>query len=226
MEITPKTLFRGAALSAVATGVLFAVIQFIHPLETVANVETTRWAVTHYLGILMCGLGMIGVTGLYLRQVRESGALGLIGALMLWTFFMLTGAFQFIEAFALPELTDDAPGLVTQFLGIATGKDTGDLGAVVSLWPITGALYIGGGVLFAIASFRAAILARWASVLLAGGTLITLAIPAVSHSTARLFAFPVAAALIALGISLWRTQRSSSAATATAPATNLNLAVR
>src|ERR1700754_3239996 len=223
MNIPPALLLRAAGLSAAAAGVLFALMQFIHPVETVANVETSAWTNVHYIGILMCLLGMVGVAGIYLRQVRESGLLGLAGCVMLVSFFFLTAGFQFIEAFALPEMTDDAPQLVTHILGISTGKDTGDLGAITAIWPITGALYLVGGLVFSVALYRARVLARWASITLAAGVAVTLAMPAVPHSTARLFAFPVALALVGLGLSLWRDQRSSTTAAA---APNLNLAVR
>ena len=159
----------------------------------VSNVETYAWTNVHYIGILMCLLGMVGVAGIYLRQVRESGLLGLAGCVMLVSFFFLTAGFQFIEALALPEMTDDAPQLVTHILGISTGKDTGDLGAITAIWPITGALYLVGGLVFSVALYRARVLARWASIMLAAGVVVTLAIPAVPHSTARLFAFPVGA---------------------------------
>ena len=98
------------------------------------------------------------------------------------------------------------------------------LGAVVSIWPITGFLYLAGGLTFAISLFRARILGRWAIVVLAAATTVTpLAVAVVPHSAARLFAFPIALAMIGLGLSLWREQRSSAA---TAPAPALNLAVR
>src|SRR5262245_53469322 len=102
MTITPSGLLRAAGLSAAASGLLFAVVQFIHPLETVHNVQTPMWAITHYISITMCVLGLVGVTGLYLRQVRETGVLGLAGYLLFSAFFVLTAGFQFIEAFAMP----------------------------------------------------------------------------------------------------------------------------
>jgi hypothetical protein len=115
----------------------------------------------------------------------------------------------------MPELTDDAPRAVTYFLGIGTGEDTGDLGAVTGIYAVNGALYVLGGLAFAASSYRARILARWPSVVLAAGTVITLAIPAVPHSVARIFALPVAAAMVGLGLSLWRSHRASTAVVAT-----------
>ena len=211
MTVTPTSLIRAAGLSAAAAGALFALIQFIHPTETVAAVDTAGWAATHYLSMLMCALGIVGVAGLYLSQIREAGVLGLIGAVALSAFFGLTGAFQFVEALIMPEIAADAPDVVGNLLAVSTGKDTGDLGAVAAVGPITGALYLIGGVTFAIAMYRAGTVARWACALLGAGTVITLAVPAVPHSAARLFAFPVAVALIGLGLSLWRGRRTLAA---------------
>jgi len=69
--------------------------------------------------------------------------------------------------------------------------------------------YVLGGLVFGIALFRADILARWAAVLLAVSTVATLAIPLLPQVNQRLFAIPNAVALIGLGYSLWREQRTA-----------------
>jgi hypothetical protein len=40
------------------------------------SVTTTGWAVAHLVNMSMAVLALIGITGLYLRQVRETGVLG------------------------------------------------------------------------------------------------------------------------------------------------------
>jgi len=72
-----------------------------------------------------------------------------------------------------------------------------------------GITYLGGGLLFGIALFRANVLARWAAVLLALGTLSTAAIKVLPQVNERLFAVPTGVALIGLGYSLWREQRTA-----------------
>jgi len=62
-------------------------------------------------------------------------------------------------------------------------------------------------VIFGIALFRANVLARWAAVLLACGSVATVA-TGVMPQYERLFAFPTGIALIGLGYSLWQAQRS------------------
>ena len=75
------------------------------------------------------------------------------------------------------------------------------------LFGITGAGYSLGGLVFGVALFRAGILSRWASLLLAFGAASVLALSVLPESFNRPFAVPMAVALIGLGISLWRDSR-------------------
>jgi hypothetical protein len=84
-------------------------------------------------------------------------------------------------------------------------------------WNPTGITYIGGGLIFGIALFRANVLARWAAALLAVGTVATLAIPLLPQINYRLFPIPTGVALIGLGYSLWREQRTRAARPMTSP---------
>jgi hypothetical protein len=62
---------------------------------------------------------------------------------------------------------------------------------------------------FGIALYRAGILARWAAALLAVAALATMAPLLLPMANQRLFAIPNGIALIGLGWSLWREQRSA-----------------
>ena len=84
------------------------------------------------------------------------------------------------------------------------------------LFLATGIGYSVGGLLFGIALFRAGVLARWASLLLAYGTVSALALSVLPESFSRPFAVPTGVALIGLGVSLWREERRP-AETADAP---------
>jgi hypothetical protein len=64
---------------------------------------------------------------------------------------------------------------------------------------------------FGAALVRADVLARWASVLLALGGLITVALSLMPHAFYRLLAFPNAIAMAGLGASLWRASRARTA---------------
>jgi hypothetical protein len=121
MKITASNLIGWAGLAAIGAGVLFIAIQAIHPLDILSSVTTARWAIIHYLGVAMCFLGLLGLAGLYARQVEEAGWLGLAGYLLFSLFWALSMGFQFIEAFISPVLATEAPKFVEGFLGIVTG---------------------------------------------------------------------------------------------------------
>ena len=76
---------------------------------------------------------------------------------------------------------------------------------------LSGVGYVAGGLIFGIALLRARVLARWAAALLAVGAVATLAIPLLPQVNFRLFAIPTGIALIGLGYSLWREQRTLAA---------------
>ena len=82
MTITSTTLGRAAGLAAVAAGLLFIAVQINHPPMEVASVTTTEWVVRNTMKVIMAALALAGITGMYLRQVRQAGLLGLVGYLL------------------------------------------------------------------------------------------------------------------------------------------------
>src|SRR5205807_4063642 len=90
------------------------------------------------------------------------------------------------------------------------GTAIGDIGLMQTVIYVTGIAYLAGGFIFGIALFRANALARWASALLAIGTLATIAI-SIMPQYERLFAIPTGVALVGLGYSLWCQQRTPAA---------------
>ena len=110
MKITNSNLIRWAGLSAVVGGCLFVGIQPVHPPEILSSFTTSTWAIVHYVGVAMCFLILLGITGIYARQVEESGWLGLAGFLLFGLMWALTAAFQFAEGLIVPLLVTDAPG--------------------------------------------------------------------------------------------------------------------
>ena len=207
MSITTTRLTRGAGLSAVAAGLLFITIQLVHPHEDVAAVTTTAWIVVALLTMAMSVLLLVGLTGMYLRQVTETGLPGLVGFLLFGSTFVLTIAVTFVEVFVLPQLADQAPQYVDDFLATFTGGAVvGDVGSLQLASLVAAVGYLLGGLLFGLVLYRARILARWAALLLAVGSVATLLVPVLPHALDRLIAFPVGLALVGLGYSLWREQ--------------------
>jgi ethanolamine utilization microcompartment shell protein EutS len=210
MSITITTLTRAAALSAVAGGLLFAAVQIRHPQLDATFAMTTDYAVRESVKILMAVLSLVGITGIYLRQVRQTGVLGLLGFVVFGLGYLAIFSVQIVGVFILPHLAVGEPGYVNDVFAVVVGTPTsGDIGALGTLIQAGGAAYIVGGILFGTALFRAGVLARWAAALLAVGTLASVAIHLVPLTNYRLFAIPTGVALVGLGWSLWRDQRSA-----------------
>ena len=208
MKIDASNLLRGAGLSAMVAGSIFAVVGLIHPPQIVSSVTTSTWTIVHLLTIAMSFFGLVGIAGIYARQVKGAGWFGLAGFLLLSLWFVLVTGFTFFEAFILPLLASDSPKFVESFLGIFTGSvGETSVGALATLWTLLGVVYILGGLLFGIGTFRAAILSRWAGALLGLGTVESPAFGLLPQSFAPLAAVPVGLGLAWLGYSLWSERR-------------------
>jgi hypothetical protein len=212
MKPTAANLIRWTGLAALVAGIIFAGIQPIHPADVVASVTTGAWAIITPLKTVMCLLFLLGITGLYARQVKESGWLGLAGFLLLSLCWALQTAFIFVEAFILPLLASTAPTFVDGVLGIVSGRASDiDLGALPALIAIGGLLYMLGGLLFGIATLRAGILPRRAAGLLAVASALTPLAALLPHEIQRLAGMPVGLALAWLGYALWSERREQAA---------------
>jgi hypothetical protein len=219
MTITASNLTRAAGISAAAAGAIFVAVQIKHPAFTVqAFTDGINWQVRSIAKLVMSALALAGLTGMYLHHHRRLGVLGLVGYLVFAAGYLVMSSVEAIAAFVLPTVAQTRPGYVNDVLVASAGqKPTGDIGALGTLFTVNGVLYLAGGLLFGIALFRACVLARWAAALLALGAVGTAALKVLPESFDRPMAVPVGVALIGLGVSLWRTQRTSALATATVP---------
>lgn len=212
MKVTASNLIRWSGLSAVLAGLIYAGIQPIHPPDTLSSVTTTVWSVITPVKLVMCLLFLVGWTGLYARQLNETGWLGLAGFLLLSVCWALQMSFIFAEAFILSLLATTAPTFVSGAIGIAAGRTSGvNLGVLPALYALVGILYVLGGLLFGIATVRAGVLPRWAGGLLAIASALTPAAALFPHQIQRFAAIPVAVAAVGLGYALWsqRTEPAS-----------------
>jgi hypothetical protein len=219
MTVTPTTLTRAAGAAAVLSGLLFIGIQVNHPAMDVASVTTAEWAIRSSLKVVMAALGLVGITGMYLSQVRRIGVLGLLGYAVFGAGYLVILSVAFVAATVLPTLAETTPGYVSDVLTVvsSSGAAAGDIGLMGTALLISGIAYMGGGLLFGVALFRAGVLARWAAALLAVATVATLAIPMVPQFE-RLFAIPTGVAMAGLGYSLWRAHRTPAARPVPSPA--------
>src|SRR5262245_36241862 len=107
-----KTLIRWTGVAAMAAGLIFAGSQPIHPADVPASVTTTPWTIITTMKTVMCLLFLVGITGIYARQVKEAGWLGLAGFLLLILSWWVQTAYVFAETFILPQLATTAPAFV------------------------------------------------------------------------------------------------------------------
>jgi hypothetical protein len=209
MTVTTTKLTRAAGLAAVAAGLIFIGVQVKHPHLDASSITTTEMAIRDLLKVLMAALALVGITGMYLRQVTRAGVLGLVGYLLLCAGYLIIMSSSFIAMFILPSIADNNRAYVNDVLTAATGGHAiGDIGLLQNALRIQGVAYLAGGLLFGIALFRARVLARWAAALLAVGGLVSAALTMMPDAFYRLLAFPNGIAMIALGYSLWREQRT------------------
>jgi len=219
VSITTNRLTAIAGLCAAAAGAIFIGVQINHPPADVVHVVTTEMTVRETAKVVMCVLALAGLTGMFLRYRRRLGRLGLAGYSLLSVGYLAMFAVECIVAYVLPSKAHSNPVYVQHVINGAMGHGaSGGIGHLHELFLAMGIGYSLGGLLFGIALFRAGVLARWASVLLAYGTTSALALSALPESFSRPFAVPTGVALIGLGVSLWREERRQ-VETVDAPAT-------
>src|SRR5689334_14917126 len=158
--MTTTKLTRAASLSAVIGGLLFIAVQIKHPHLNATFTMTTEYAVRETMKIFMAVFSLIGITGIYLYQVKKAGILGLIGYVVLGVGYLAIMGTQVVGVFVLPTLAASQPGYVNDVLAVATSATPrGDIGALQILIKGGGFAYVLGGIVFGIALFRANVLA-------------------------------------------------------------------
>jgi hypothetical protein len=208
MTIAPSTLTRAAGAAAVAAGLIFIGVQINHPHLDATSITTAEVAVRSSLKVLMAVLALVGITGMYLSQVRRNGVLGLIGYLVLGTSYLLIMGTTFSLAYVLPSVAGTQASYVDDVIAVVTGGTAaGDIGALQTTLQVQNITFLAGGLVFGIALYRAGVLARWAAALLAAGGVVTVLLSVLPDAFYRLLAFPNGIALIGLGCSLWITAR-------------------
>src|SRR5918911_5602913 len=83
MKITASKLSLWAGLSAMVAGILFVIVGLLHPFVShhggLSSVTTDLWVLTHTLTIGVSFFGLLGMAGLYARQVGAGGWVCLAG---------------------------------------------------------------------------------------------------------------------------------------------------
>jgi len=182
-------LLRLAGLAALGAGILSAigdVMSLVVDLEAAAADASQGIVFGFYLvGTVLLLLGLVG---LYASQSRAAGMLGFAGFLLAFLGTALTAGAIWFELFVTPGLAARAPDLTIAELGFA--------GFILSFL-----LAAFGWLLFAIATLRAGVYPRPATMLLVAGALVSF-VPLFVQVPATGLVLSVAVAW--LGFLLWR----------------------
>jgi hypothetical protein len=211
MAITTTKVTAFSGLCAATAGAIFIGVQIGHPHLDSTSIQTTEMAVRGTAKVLMAVLSLVGITGMYLSQVRRIGRLGLAGYVVLAVGYLCIMGTAYASAFILPTVAGSDPAYVDDLIAAGRGDSVvGDIGLFAVVQKVQDFGYFAGGLVFGIALYRARVLARWASLLLAVGGVVTVALAMMPDAFYRLLAFPNGIAMIGLGVSLWLTQRRAS----------------
>jgi len=183
-------------LAALIGGALLVVVDvldgvFFFRTTEAAAMGSTAWIIFDVLDVLLLVLLSLGVVGIYLYQAKQTGALGMIGFLVFFFGLALMSGAVRSSAFILPWLAVAAPP------ELLAAEPTGVLYAGFLLTIVLLAL---GGLLYGLASLRAGVLPRGASVLLMIAAVLAAVMQFLEIPFAGVF---VGAALAWMGYALW-----------------------
>jgi hypothetical protein len=156
--MSASNLIRWAGPANIVGGLLVALGFVLHPPEEAAAVSTGMWVVSHTLLVLSLVIGILGLIGLYARQIQETGALGLIGFLLIFLSMTSFLGITYFEAFINPAVAASDPAFVeSQMAGVLPGP-------LMVILPVSGLCFGLGWLLFGLGLIRAGILPRWAAI--------------------------------------------------------------
>ncbi len=198
--MAPEVLIRWSGLASILGGTLYALFMFFHPANDSTGMRTGAWAPVHLMWHVAVLLALLGLVGLYARQAHRAGRFGLVSFVVAFVGTALSVGETYVEAFVLPALALEAPGLLERL-------EAGEVPAAIQPLMVSllagVALFILGYILFGITILRAGVLPRPAGLLLIIGaplfTFGTQVHQAIATGGAVLFG----AGFIWLGYALW-----------------------
>ena len=147
---------------SIVGGILYALGALLHPVgEDLAAVLNPRWVPSHVIYWAAAILMIISLGGVYARQSKESGKLGLIGFVLALIGTAVVCGIFFLVSTAIPLIANEAPALFERAMAPRP-------------WAMPAVIlgYVLGYVLFGIATMRANVLPRWAGAALVLGSVL------------------------------------------------------
>jgi len=183
--MSSANLFRGSALACMLSGVLIFLFFILNPTRNLAGLSSDPYVAVHLLGLAAAVLGQFGLVGLYVRQRKQAGALGLIGFAVSFSGLALLSGEVFFDTYVLPI------------------KGTLDVGPATLLFQLTSAFFVVGFILFGAATLRAGVLPRWGALLVTVGSLYGVGRLPIPDLVRTVGAAAFGLGLVWLGYALW-----------------------
>lgn len=192
--MSTSKLIRWSGMASILAGVLYTVGTLIHPAgEDVAAIASSTWVPAHALSAAAALFMLLGLVGLYARQVEKTGWLGLLGFVLAFIGSAILGSEQFQAATLMPIIASKAPTLIEES---STSSSALIFGLVLLL------SFVLGFLLFGIAVMRAGVLPRWSGLVLIIGLLLSFG-GAISQVIGIIAAVVFGAGLAWMGYALW-----------------------
>ena len=202
------TITRAAAAGMIISGLALGYSYVSHPTHMSPEmIASTFWITIHALFALSLVFGLLGTTALYAPTAGPSGAWGLAGYIALFVGMILIFGLDYYEVLIAPFLAANYPQVIFD-------HGAGDaMGPVAIFFPVAGVLTVVGYAMLFYGWMKAGVLpkpvalAMIASALAFGFGLSPLG----GLMAARITAVAFGAALVAIGVSAWRSAAASSA---------------
>ena len=203
-----SSITRAGAVAMIISGLALGYSYVSHPHHmTPETIASTFWVVVHALFALSLVLGLLGTTALYAPTAERAGRWGLVGFVSLFIGMMLIFGLDYYEVLIAPYLAVHYPEVITD-------HGAGDaMGPVAVFFPLAGALTVLGYAMLAYGWMRGNVLSKpvaFAMIVAALAFGFGLS-PLGGLTAARITAATFGAALIAIGISTWRSPMFSKA---------------
>jgi hypothetical protein len=201
--MTSSRVIRWSGLALLLAGLLIAIPMLFHPSDADPQaVLNSAWVPVHSLLLAGALVTLFGLIGLYGAQAEAVGTLGLIGFILTFVGIALVVAVLILEAFVIPVIAANTAGQA--LLDPAGPLFGGTLGLIFLVMGVSQAL---GFILLGFATARAAVLPRWAGVLLLlGGPLLAFT-PPLPQLVGTIGGVLMGASFVWLGYAIWSSAR-------------------
>jgi hypothetical protein len=175
--MSAATLIRWSGLTSVFAGALYALGALLHPVgEDLAAVTSSNWIPAHLVYWISVILMQFGLVGLYARQAKETGVLGLASFVLAFIGTNIVASIMVMVSSVIPLVATQSPAMLTTAMTPPT--------PALIVFAVSFGL---GYILFGVSIMRAGVLPRWSGPLLIFGVVLFIVSeaelfePAVSH---------------------------------------------